>query len=192
MAVRQWQTAFWSLCHPKHCMMPSASWYYEGNWRRTWAKWGHSKTKCLSSPNALVLHKVQRRRCRGTAGLASLPCSTAWQAKHETPCGTASAAAAWKWALEAQSKAQCAADWGAETMQSTCRALPFWRGLFLGTHTTATCTHGFCGVGSPIFQMQLLNLIQQLPISLSCITPVARNSLRSFGLVAGLHMLCWA
>ena len=39
-----------------------------------WAKWGQSKTKCLSSPNALVPHKVQRRRCRGTAGLASLPC----------------------------------------------------------------------------------------------------------------------
>ena len=38
MAVRQWQTAFWSLCHTKHCMVPSASWYNERNWRRTWAK----------------------------------------------------------------------------------------------------------------------------------------------------------
>ena len=34
-----------------------------------WIKWGQSKTKCRSSPNALVPHKVQRRRCRGTAGL---------------------------------------------------------------------------------------------------------------------------
>ena len=25
MAARQWQTAFWSLCHTKHCMVPSAS-----------------------------------------------------------------------------------------------------------------------------------------------------------------------
>ena len=33
MAVRQWQTAFWSLCHTKHCMVPSASWYNERNWR---------------------------------------------------------------------------------------------------------------------------------------------------------------
>ena len=40
----------------------------------------------------------------------------------------------WKWALEAQSKAQFSADWDAETMQSMCRVLPFWRELFLGTH----------------------------------------------------------
>ena len=24
MAARQWQTAFWSLCHTKHCMVPKA------------------------------------------------------------------------------------------------------------------------------------------------------------------------
>ena len=128
MAARQWQTAFWSLCHTKHCMVPSASRYNDPNWRRMWAKWGQSKTKCLSSPNALVPHKVQRRRCRGTAGLASLPCSTG------KACGIASAAVHWKWALEAQTKAQFSADWDAETMQSMCRVLPFWRELFLGTH----------------------------------------------------------
>ena len=37
-----------------------------------WAKWGQSTTKCRSSPNALVPHKVQRRRCRGD-GRSSKP-----------------------------------------------------------------------------------------------------------------------
>ena len=55
-------------------------------------------------------------------------------ARHETPCGIASATVPWKWAVEAQSKAQFSADWDAETMQSMCRALPFLRELFLGTH----------------------------------------------------------
>ena len=55
-------------------------------------------------------------------------------ARHETPCGIASATVPWKWALEVQSKAQFSADWDAETMQSMCRALPFLRELFLGTH----------------------------------------------------------
>ena len=50
MAARQWQTAFWSLCHTEHCMVPSPSRYNERNWRRLWAKWEQSKTKCLSSP----------------------------------------------------------------------------------------------------------------------------------------------
>ena len=45
MAARQWQTAFWSLCHTKHCMVPSASRYNERNWRRMGAKRGQSKTK---------------------------------------------------------------------------------------------------------------------------------------------------
>ena len=36
--------------------------------------------------------------------------------------------------MEAQSKVQFSADWDAETMQSMCRALPFLRELFLGTH----------------------------------------------------------
>ena len=44
------------------------------------------------------------------------------------PPGSASAAAACKWALEAQSQL----PWGAETMQSMCRAWPIWRELFLG------------------------------------------------------------
>ena len=38
MAARQWQTAFWSLYHTKHCMVPSASRYNDRNWRRMWAK----------------------------------------------------------------------------------------------------------------------------------------------------------
>ena len=57
-------------------------------------------------------------------------------AKHENRCGIVSTAVArllaWRWALEAQSTAQFATDWGAETMQNMCRALPSWRELFLG------------------------------------------------------------
>ena len=55
-------------------------------------------------------------------------------AKHETPCGIASAAVAWKWALEAQSTAQFPTDQGAEIMQSICKAYPSLRELFLGKH----------------------------------------------------------
>ena len=43
-------------------------------------------------------------------------------AKHESPCGMASAAAAWKWASESQNMAQFSIEWGAETKQSMCRA----------------------------------------------------------------------
>ena len=37
---------------------------------------GSQKQNAFHPPNALVPHKVQPRRCRGTASLASLPCST--------------------------------------------------------------------------------------------------------------------
>ena len=34
MAARHWQTAFWSLCHENHRIVPSASWYNKRSWRR--------------------------------------------------------------------------------------------------------------------------------------------------------------
>ena len=65
MAVGQWQTAFWSLCHTKHCMVPSASWYDEQNWRRTWDQSALSPDICRSP----VLLEV----CRSSAHLHADP-----------------------------------------------------------------------------------------------------------------------
>ena len=119
MAARQWQTAFWSLCQTKHCMVPSASRYNDRNWRRMWAKWGQSKTKCLSPPMPWSRTKCSGGDARGWLVLQAYPVQPA---KHETPCEIASAAAVWKWALESQSMAQFSTDWGAETKLSMCRA----------------------------------------------------------------------
>ena len=75
MAARQWQTAFWSLRHTKHCMVHQ----HLDTTNETGVEYGQNggsqNTKCLSSPSALVSHKVQRGRCRGIAGLANLSCS---------------------------------------------------------------------------------------------------------------------
>ena len=57
-------------------MAPSASWNNDLNCRRMCAQYGSQRGKCRSSPIACVLHSVHRRNCRGTIGLASLPCST--------------------------------------------------------------------------------------------------------------------
>ena len=94
-------------------------------------KMGAVKTKCLSSP----MPRSRTKCSGGDAGDGRFSKPTLFHSQgHETPCGIASAAVPWKWALEAQSKAQFSADWDAETMQNMCRVLPFWRELFLGTH----------------------------------------------------------
>ena len=87
MAAQQWQTAFWSWCHMNDCMTPSASRNSDPNCQRICTKCELSKTKCRSLPIACVSHNVHRRKCRGTTGLASLPCSTGkeWEPIRNVP-----------------------------------------------------------------------------------------------------------
>ena len=84
-ALQNCDWRLWFRCHMNDCMAPyaaSASWNSNLNCRRMYANCGQSKTYCRSSPIACVLHNVHRRNCRGTIGLASLPCSTGkeWEA----------------------------------------------------------------------------------------------------------------
>ena len=89
------------------------------------------KNKMPFIPQCPGSAQVQRRRCRGTAGLGK---PTLFHRQGMRPHAELhSAAVPWKWALEAQSKAQFSADWDAETMQ-ICAELCLFEGVFLGTH----------------------------------------------------------